>query len=135
MRKMFFALVVAASGVLVVSSPAQAHHGNASLDTDKVLTLKGTVTEWVWSNPHCFLKFEVKDGKGAVTLWVVETQNPVSISKDGWSRRSFTPGDEVTVTLQPVKNGSPIGLVRSVVLANGDVLRSGADAPVRTQSP
>ena len=134
MSKMFFAAVFAAASVFVVSAPVLAHHGNASHDTDKVLTLKGAVTEWVWSNPHCFLKFEVKDEKGAVTLWVVETQNPVSISKDGWSRKSFKAGDEVTVTLQPVKNGSPIGLVRSVVLANGDVLRTGADAPARTQS-
>ena len=134
MSKMFFAVVFAAASVFVVTAPVLAHHGNASHDTDKVLTLKGTVTEWVWSNPHCFLKFDVKDEKGAVTLWVVETQNPVSISKDGWSRRSFAPGDEVTVTLTPVKNGSPIGLVRSVTLADGQVLRSGADAPARTQA-
>ncbi len=108
MRKMFFALVFAAAGVFVLSAPALAHHGNASLDTGKVLTLKGTATEWVWSNPHCFLKFDVKDTSGAVTHWVAETQNPVTISKAGWTRRSFAPGDDVSVTLQPAKNGSPI---------------------------
>ena len=125
---MFFAVVFAAAAVFAVSAPVLAHHGNASHEIGKVLTLTGTVTEWVWSNPHCFLKFDVKDEKGAVTLWVAETQNPVSIGKDGWSRRSFKPGDEVTVTLLPVKNGSPIGLVRSVTLANGQVLRTGTDS-------
>ena len=134
MRKMFFAVVFAAAGVLVVSAPGLAHHGSASFDTDNVRTLKGTVTEWVWSNPHCFLKFDVKDESGGVTHWVVETQNPVSISQGGWSRRSFKPGDEVTVTLQPVKSGAPIGLVRSVVLPNGQTLGSGGDGPVRPQA-
>ena len=124
---MFFAVVVAAAGVFAAPAPVLAHHGNASHEIGKALTLKGTVTEWVWSNPHCFLKFDVKDDTGAVTLWVAETQNPVSIGKDGWSRRSFKPGDEVTVTLLPVKNGSPIGLVRSVTLASGQVLRTGTD--------
>src|SRR4051812_26856438 len=100
---MFSALVVAAAGVFMVSAPALAHHGNASLDTGKPVTLKGTVAEWVWSNPHCFLKFDVKDANGAVTQWVAETQNPVTISKAGWTRKTFAPGDTVTVTLQPAK--------------------------------
>lgn len=124
----FFAVVFATAAVFEMSPPALAHHGNASHEIGKFLTLTGTVTEWVWSNPHCFLKFDVKDEKGAATLWVAETQNPVSIGKDGWSRRSFKPGDQVTVTLLPVKNGSPIGLVRSVTLASGQVLKTGADA-------
>jgi hypothetical protein len=128
-KKTFFAAVFATAGVLVVSTPAAAHHGQASYEPDKVITLKGTVTEWVWANPHCYLKLDVKDSSGTATHWVIETQNPVSISKGGWSRRTFAPGDEVTVTLQPVKSGAPLGLVRGVVLANGQTLGSGGDAP------
>jgi hypothetical protein len=127
-------MFLAAAGSLVLSVPLFAHHGNASFDTGNVLTLKGLVTEWVWSNPHCFLKVDVKDESGTVTHWVVETQNPVTMSKGGWSRRSFNPGDEVTVTLQPNKSGARIGLVRSVVLPNGQTLGSGGDGPVRTQA-
>ncbi len=52
MRKM----IIAALGVLLVSVPLLAHHGAAALDTGKEITLKGTVTEWIWSNPHCFLR-------------------------------------------------------------------------------
>jgi hypothetical protein len=114
---------------LVLSTPLAAHHGSASFDVGKLLTLKGTVTEWVWSNPHCFLKIDVTDESGIVRNWVVETQNPTTMSQGGWSRRLFKPGDEVTVTLEPNKNGAPIGLVRSVVLPNGQKLGAGGGRP------
>jgi hypothetical protein len=126
-----FALLFAAAGLLSV--PLQAHHGTASFDIDKEITLKGTVTEWTWSNPHCFLKFETKDDAGTVRNWAVETQNPTDMTKRGWSRTSFKAGDEVTVTLQPVKNGAPIGRIRSVVLPNGTTLFALAPAPPPAQ--
>ena len=117
--------MVLTTASLILSVPLGAHHGSASFDVGKLLTLKGTVTEWVWSNPHCFLKIDVKDESGTVTHWVVETQNPTTMTQGGWSRRMFTPGDEVTVTLEPNKNGAPIGLVRSVILPNGQKLGAG----------
>src|ERR1051325_2337360 len=118
-----------AAVLLLVSIPALAHHGNASFD-DKVITLKGTVTEWVWSNPHCFLKFDVRDESGNVKNWAVETQNPTSMSQLGWERTSFKAGDPVTVALQAVKSGAPIGRVRTVTFADGRVLQAtGAAIP------
>lgn len=69
MSHKFFGVFLAAAGPLVLSVPLLAHHGPASFDMDKELTLKGTVTEWVWSNPHCFLKFDVRDERGTVTHW------------------------------------------------------------------
>jgi len=127
--------VVFTAASLILSVPVAAHHGGASFDVGKEVTLKGTVTEWVWSNPHCFLKIDVKDASGAVTGWVVETQNPTTMTQGGWSRRMFTPGDEVTVTLQPYKNGAPIGLVRSVVLPNGRKLGAGGTGAPRPPEP
>ena len=118
MRKM----IIAALGVLLVSVPLLAHHGAAALDTGKEITLKGTVTEWIWSNPHCFLQFDAKDATGAVRNWAVETQNPTTMTSRGWSRTSFKAGDEVTVTLEPVKNGQPIGRLLTVVLPGGQKL-------------
>src|SRR5690349_7067326 len=118
-----------AAVLLLVSIPLLAHHGNASFE-EKVITLKGTVTEWVWSNPHCFLKFDVKDQNGNVKSWAVETQNPTSINPLGWERTSFKAGDVVTVTLQAVKSGAPIGRVRTVTFADGRVLEAtGAPIP------
>lgn len=105
-----------------VTMPLFAHHGNASFDTDKKLTMKGIVTEWVWANPHCFLKFDVTDDKGTLAHWVAETSNPSDMSNLGWSKQTFKPDDQITVTLEPVKSGQPVGRVMQVVLASGQTL-------------
>jgi hypothetical protein len=110
-------------GFLAVSVPLFAHHGAAAYDTTKKITLKATVTEWFWANPHCFLKFDAKDDKGNVVHWAVEASNPADMVNLGWSKESFKPGDEVTVTFEPVKNGQPIGRVEQVVLASGQILK------------
>ena len=120
---------------LALSVPSMAHHGAASFDTDKEITLKGTVDEWIWSNPHCFLKFDAKDDTGMVRTWTVETGNPQDVSRQGFQRSSFKFGDMVTVTLQPVKTGAPVGRLRRAVLADGATLpipgarSDGAPAP------
>jgi Family of unknown function (DUF6152) len=128
-----FALAV---GVLVISVPLSAplfaHHGNAAFDVGKKVVLKGTVTEWVWANPHCWLKFDVKDDSGNVVHWVAETNNLADMIERGWSMRSFKAGDQVTVTVEPVKNGNPAGRVLEVVLPNGQTLGM---AYLRTNQP
>jgi len=115
-------MIIAALGVLLISVPLAAHHGAAALDTGKEVTLKGTVTEWIWSNPHCFLQFDAKDDTGTTRNWAVETQNPTTMTQRGFSRTLFKAGDEVTVILEPVKNGQPIGRMLTIVLANGQKL-------------
>ena len=127
--KDFMLRVVSIVAVLATTAPVTAHHGGATFDTTKTLTLQGTVTEWIWANPHCFLKFDAKDDSGTVRNWVVETGNPTDMSRSGWARSSFKVGDVVTVTLQPVKSGAPVGRIRGVVLANGQTLGSQAPAP------
>jgi hypothetical protein len=126
-KKRLFGAMLAIVGLLVVAWPLGAHHGGASFDTTKELTLQGTVTEWIWANPHCFLKFDAKDDTGTVRNWVVETGNPTDMSRSGWARTSFKVGDMVAVTVQPVKSGAPVGRIRSVVLPNGQ--RLGSQAP------
>ena len=110
-------------GFLTVSVPLFAHHGAAAYDTTRKITLKAIVTEWFWANPHCFLKFDAKDDKGNVVHWAVEASNPADMVNLGWSKQSFKPGDEVTVTFEPVKNGQPIGRIEQVVLASGQILK------------
>jgi uncharacterized protein DUF6152 len=114
--------IISALGILLISGPVAAHHGAAALDTGKEVTLKGTVTEWIWSNPHCFLQFDAKDDTGTVRNWAVETQNPTAMTQRGFSRTLFKAGDEVTVIIEPVKNGQPIGRLLTVVLPNGQKL-------------
>ena len=116
-------VILLAAAILITVAPLFAHHGNSNFDTNKKLELKGTVTEWVWANPHCWLKFDATDEKGNVAHWIAETSNPADMTNlGGWSKQVFKPGDHVTVTLQPVKNGQPIGRVMQVVLANGQTL-------------
>ena len=130
-----FGTILAAVGLLVLAPPVAAHHGAASFDTDRELTLKGTVTEWIWANPHCFLKFDAKDDTGAMRNWAVEVSNPTDMARRGWARTSFKPGDDVSVTLQPVKNGAPVGRLRTVLLPNGQTLGSGGAAPAAAPAP
>lgn len=131
MRNALITLVV--SAIVVLSGSAAAHHGAASFDTEREITLKGTVTSWIWANPHCFLKFDVTEN-GETKNWVVEVSNPTDMVRRGWARTSFKVGDQVAVTLQPVKNGAPVGRLRSVVLPNGTTLMNMGAPPAATAS-
>ena len=135
MKAKLFGGVLAVFGVLVISAPVSAHHGTASFDTTKDLTLKGTVTDWIWANPHCFLKFDAMDETGTVRNWAVEVSNPTDMTKRGWARSSFKVGDAVTVNLQPVKNGAPIGRLKTVLLPNGSTLSANGPAPAAAAPP
>ena len=128
MRNVLAGLVLAL-GILIFSAPLVAHHGTAVLDNQTKVTLKGTVTEWLWSNPHCLLQLDVKGDDGKVVHWIGETQNPVSMVNVGWSKAAIKAGDEVTVVILPVKNGLPLGRLASVLLPNGKTLISGEGLP------
>ena len=106
-------ILLAMITLLAVSAPAFAHHGGAVYDTDKSVIVKGTVTEYVWSNPHVFVKVDVKDPSGSVAHWIVEAQNPVSMMQIGWSKNTFKAGDEVEIDAMPAKNGNPVGFLGS----------------------
>jgi hypothetical protein len=129
MRNRLATIVAVTVGLMAVSVSLFAHHGTSNFDTGKKVTLKGSVTEWFWANPHCFLKFDVKDDSGNVAHWVAETSNPPDMINRGWTRLSLKPGDPVTVTVEPVKNGSPVGRVLEVVLPSGQTLSTGGVAP------
>jgi len=121
-------LVAVASCALLLSTAAAAHHATAVFDLGKRLMLTGTVTEWFWANPHCLLRFDVKDANGQVVHWVAETQAPPNMIPFGWAKQSFASGDQVTVTLEPVKNGQPLGRILQVLLPDGKTLVAGAPA-------
>src|SRR5579871_4460007 len=122
MKSMRSSLLAVVIGVLWFSLPALAHHGNAAYDLDKPITLKGTVTEFAWSNPHVQIYFDVNNGKGKVVHWASETVSPGMLSRAGWVKNELKPGDKITITLGPAKNGSPVGYALKIVLANGKEL-------------
>jgi uncharacterized protein DUF6152 len=107
---------------LLPFSSVFAHHGShVSYDTEKSVVLKGTVTEFVWSNPHAQIYFDVKNDKGEAVNWGAETANPANLAKNGWTRNSMKPGDEITVTMWPSKAGTPRGFLLKIVLPNGQL--------------
>ena len=106
-------------GVVAFSAPLFAHHGAASFDSGKTVTVKGTVTEYVWSNPHVLVKVDAKDDSGNVAQWVLEAWNPVTQSSRGWTKNTFKPGDEVSVDIWRAKNNQPVGEIRGRIVING----------------
>jgi hypothetical protein len=106
-------------GFLAISIPLFAHHGNASYDTEKTVTVKGAVTEYIWANPHVFVKVDAKDESGETSHWVIEAQNIVAQSTLGWTNTMFKPGDQVVIDVTPVKNGRTIGRFRGRIVING----------------
>lgn len=116
-----FALALLA-GVLSISLPAFAHHSSAAFDTEHLITVKGTVTNFEWSNPHTFIYLDVKDDSGKVEPWRVEANTPNMLTRAGWTRDCVKTGDEVSVTGAPARNGTKIMRLDSIKLANGQKL-------------
>jgi len=138
MRTKVIAFSVLAVGVVTLTFPLFAHHGTGvAYDTEKVVTLRGTVTEWIWANPHCGLLFDVKDDSGKVMHWGAELTNPHALSEAGFSKDVFKPGDMITITGHLAKSGAPRMESSRIVLANGRVLPerhvkgNGLDEPSR----
>lgn len=123
--------VVVLAFIVALSMPLLAHHGAAAFDTGKKVVLKGTVKDWIFSNPHCLLRLDVMGDDGKVVSWVAEGQAPNVIFPAGYRKDSFKVGDQVTITVEPVKNGLPLGRILQAVLADGQVLgvASSAGAP------
>jgi hypothetical protein len=114
-----------ASVFLLAAISAFAHHGTgASYDQSKLVTLTGTVTEFVFSNPHAQLFFEVKDSSGKVVSWGAELQSPGNLRRAGWTKTTFKPGDQITLSVNPSKAGTPIGVLDRAkpVVVNGKPL-------------
>ncbi len=123
MRNKVLTVLIAAVAFVLLTVPAFAHHGNASYDGG-TLTIKGTVTEWLWANPHTFLKLDVTDENGKVTHWICENQAPSTLVNFGFTPKTFKPGDVVTVVLGARSKTLPVGRISKVILANGFVMNS-----------
>jgi hypothetical protein len=103
----FFAVAI---GLLVVSIPALAHHGNSRYDSSKTITLNGTITSFDWSNPHCLIHMDVRDDNGHVQHWTLELAGTFTMSRSGWTKNSLKPGDQVSAETHPAQNGTTVGL-------------------------
>ena len=113
------ALAVAA----LAAAPAMAHHSFAMFDFQSDKSVSGTVVQFDWTNPHTFIFLEASTGpNGASERWGLEGMSPNYLGRRGWTKNSLSPGDKVTVTFHPLKDGSKGGTYLKVQLANGKEL-------------
>jgi len=123
MKSYLFVAGILSIGLLTVSVPVLAHHGNAAYADDFTEFKQATVTKFAWANPHALISFDAKDAKGEVVHMVVETAAPQALRLIGWDKASLMPGDVITVRMYVAKNGNPAGRLNKITLADGTELR------------
>ena len=118
-----FALFLAVTfAALLVSAPLQAHHGEANYDTDKVVSVKGTVSDFEFINPHTLITLDVKNDKGEIEKWDCEMRSPTMLVRvGGWDKNTLKPGDVITVFGFRAKNGTTVMRLQKLTLADGTV--------------
>jgi hypothetical protein len=113
-------------------APALAHHSFAMFDADKLITVKGTVKQVEWTNPHAWLRVMLKDeATGKDMLWGFEMGPPAQQIRRGWEPDSLKPGDTVTLDMHPLKDGSRGGQLVTAVLPDGRKVGGVGAAPIR----
>ena len=117
-----FALITVA---VLSSTAARAHHSFAMFDNSKTLEMKGVVKDLQWTNPHVWLDLIVIDDRGNQAVWGFEGQPTNAMMRHGWKRDSVKPGDKVTVSVHPLKDGTHGGSLLGVTLDDGTVLHLG----------
>ena len=112
----FLGLAVA---MLLTSAATWAHHGTANYDTDKQVSVKGTVTDFQFNNPHVLIFMQVKDESGKATNWQGELTSPNHLSRAGWKKDTIKPGDVITISGYTTKSGAPEIWIQKVIASDG----------------
>ena len=110
---------LSAAGLLAAPVGSQAHHSFAMFDAAKTVTLKGTVKDFQWTQPHTFIDFEVPNASGGIDEYGVEGMSPSYLGRNGWSKHTLSPGDKVTLSIHPLKDGRKGGFDASVTFPDG----------------
>ena len=117
-------LTLAIATLLVLSSPAQAHHGAAAYDLVTTKTLDGVVTNFKWANPHALIEFDIRDAAGELQHWTAETAGLTILVRAGWSKSVLDAGTRITISGHPARNGTPTMILERVVLPDDRVLNN-----------
>ncbi len=123
LNRLFAVLVIA--GFLLTPTFLLAHHGQAGYDVTQTVTVKGTVTDFSFVNPHCIVSLDVKDDKGIMQKWQGELTSPNHLVRAGWKATTLKSGDELTLTGYRAKTGANSMWITKVVLGNGQEMKTG----------
>jgi hypothetical protein len=108
---------------LVISAPILAHHGETNYDTDKLVSVKATVTSFLFINPHVQIFLDAKNDKGEIEKWTCEARSPAMLVRNGdWDKNTLKAGDTITAIGFQSKNGAKILRLKKIVLADGKEL-------------
>ena len=108
---------------LIACGPVSAHHGSSNYDLSKSVSVKGTVTQFEFMNPHSAIHLEAKDDKGNAEQWLIEADSPNNLARAGWTRDSLKPGDLVTIVGNRLKDGSKVMRLQKIIFADGKELK------------
>jgi Family of unknown function (DUF6152) len=108
-------------GMLLLALPARAHHSASMFDMQNEVTLTGTVREFQFTNPHCWIQLSVPEN-GIAGEWSIQMGAPIQVFQGGWNSHTLKPGDQIKVTLHPTRDGTKGGNFISATGADGQHL-------------
>jgi Family of unknown function (DUF6152) len=117
------ALLALAALLTLHAGVGLAHHSTGMFDQAKTTRLVGTVKEFQWTNPHSWIQLNVANADGVIEEWSIEGNSPNQLIRLGWRPGTLKPGDNVTVLVKPMRDGSKAGLFVEITLADGTVLK------------
>jgi hypothetical protein len=122
MKRQSFWGALCALVTTALAMPASGHHSFAMFDREQEITLEGVVKEFQWTNPHTWIQLLVTGADGKVVEWNIEGTSPNGLKRQGWKSTSIKPGDKVTVTISPLRNGENGGALIQAKLPDGKTL-------------
>jgi len=121
--------LILATAVAVSAGAALAHHSFAMFDQSQTVTLKGEIVDFRWTNPHVFIELNVKNDTGSVDEWSIEMTSPEHLARAGWRPSTLKPGDPVTLSIHPMRDGVKGGQYLSGTGPNGPLLGAAPQPP------
>jgi hypothetical protein len=115
-------IMLGALAFVALAAPAQAHHSSAMFDQQATTTLSGTVKQFLWTNPHCYIQLVVRNAQGVDEEWSLEMTAPLHLQRLGWTKSSLKPGEKVTVKIHPLRDGGKGGNVLEAIGPDGKAI-------------